>query len=196
MASDSSVISISQKRRERKQEGGDKGEGSGGKRDWVSEGRKKEGGRRLHSFTNFKWAVTMAPSVLKTHTWVMSDIGKGELFSSGEFMFLEGGCSVETPLHWHAQRIESVYHCLLWFLNSYQECQGVRTLKQVHHWDLIWGCLPLTGIEYWTSCTDCYLINNVYTICLKLSTGRLLRFWSCKFVFNIQACLRMLLMHC
>lgn len=57
-----------------------------------------------------------------------------------------------------------MYHCLLRSLNSYQECQGVRTLKKVHHWDLIWGCLPITGIEYWTSCTDCYLINNVYPI--------------------------------
>lgn len=165
MTSDSSVISISQKRRERKQEGGDKGEGIGWEKRLGEWGKEKGRGKETSQFSSFSWAVTMAPSVLKTHTSVMSDSGKGELFSSGEFMFLEGRMLTGTPLHWHVQRIENMYHHVskgsLLFLNSYQKCQGVRTLKQVHHWDLIWGCLPLTGIDYWTPHTDCYLINNV-----------------------------------
>lgn len=131
---------------------------------WVREGKKGRG-KEISQFSSFSWAVTMAPSVLKTHTSVMSDSGKGELFSSGEFVFLEWRMLTGTPLHWHVQRIENMYHYVskgsLLFLNSYQKCQGVRTLKQVHHWDLIWGCLPLIGIDYWISRTDCYLINNM-----------------------------------
>lgn len=58
----------------------------------MSEGRKKGRGKETSQFSNFKWAVTIAPSVLKTYTSFMSDLGKEELFSSGEFVFLEGGC--------------------------------------------------------------------------------------------------------
>lgn len=113
MASDSSVISISQKRRERKQEGGDKGEGIRWEKRLDEWGKEKRRGKETSQFHQFQVSCDYGTSVLKTHTWVVSDIGKGELFSSGEFVFLEGGCSLETPLRWHAQRTENVYHCLL-----------------------------------------------------------------------------------